>query len=259
MWTASASLSGISLENHVWSWVCGYSTTATPTLKFPLLVLYEPGEPHPDERNAIDGVASSKLEKGLHNLNFSLTRVLLHSKYYNQCFHWNQYWGGCGEGSTKKTNPKMNSRLPMLMERDDCPWCDCQGERLPSCFPECTGEFGIEEQWPKIPVTWTVRKKSQSWVTDLRGGVGPKLYLWFSSLSNNNTTQVDQTLRENDEERWRLLMKLTFCQCQHWLQCHKNLGLKQPCSLPFPTAFSKTHIFFLSVWKCLKHGDLLKK
>ena len=46
----------LSLENH--------STTTTPTLKFPLLVLYEPREPHPEERNAIDGVASSNWKNG---------------------------------------------------------------------------------------------------------------------------------------------------------------------------------------------------
>lgn len=78
MWTASASPSGISLENHVWSWVCGRSTTTTPTLKFPLLVLVRAqrttswwGER--DRRRRL-----LQLEKGLHNLNFSLTTVLRH-------------------------------------------------------------------------------------------------------------------------------------------------------------------------------------
>lgn len=58
---------------------------------------------------------------------------------------------------------KINSRLLMIMgcdERDVCPWCDCQGERLHYSFPECTGEFGVEEQRPRIPVIWTVRKNS---------------------------------------------------------------------------------------------------
>lgn len=73
----------------------------------------------------------------------------------------------------KEKNSKMNSRLLMVMGRDLCPWCDCQGERLRYYFPECTGKVGIEEQWPKIPVIWKVRKKSvmsnkpSGWVENL--------------------------------------------------------------------------------------------
>lgn len=140
---SSLSVWYLSLENHVWSWVCGSSTTNTPTLKFPLLVLYEPREPHPEMRNVLDAYSSN---------------------WKNGCTIWTFHWRWCwstknitisafiGNNTAesaqrtqiKKTISKINSRLLMIIghfEGDVCPWCDCQGERLPLPFP--TMHWGV--------------------------------------------------------------------------------------------------------------------
>lgn len=181
MWTASASVWCPSLENHVWSRVCGRSTTTTPTLKFPLLVLYEPREPHPEERSAIDGVTSSNWKNGYTIWTFHWRRCCSTKNITISAFIGNNTAEGAERLQRKKKQfQRLTAGCWWSWDAMSVSWCECQGERLRYPFPECTGEFRIGEQWPKIPVIWTVRKKSvmsnrpQGWVKNF--------YLWVSSL-----------------------------------------------------------------------------
>lgn len=251
MWTASASPSGISLENHVWSWVCGRSTTTTPTLEFPLLVLYEPREPHPDERNANVGVASSNWKNGYTIWTFHWRRCCSTKNITISAFIGNT----TAEGAERFQRQKQFQRLTAGRWWS---W-DVMSVLGVTAMVKCTGEFGIEEQLPKIPVIWTVRKKSvmsnrpQGWIGNFIFESHPSetitLHWW--------TKQCERTVKSTDDFFFFFfntrLIKVIFCQRQHWLQCHKNLGLKQPCSLPFPTVFAKTHTVVLclceKVWR----------
>lgn len=147
----------------------------------------------------------------------------------------------------KKQFQKINSRLLMVMGRDVCPWCECQGERLRYPFPECTGEFRIEEQWPKIvPVIWTVRKKSvmskrpHGWVENFI----------FESLPSKTITlhrwtkHCERTMKSADGIIFFL----------HYTDEGYSLPMSAMTAVPQKSWIKAT----LSVWKILKYGDLLK-
>lgn len=183
MWTASASLSGI----------------------FPLKTTYEAGfvgappQRHPPLNSLFLYCTSPE--------NHILTRGMQSTASpppTGKMVTQSERFTDDGAAPLKILQSVLSLETILVMGRDVCPWCDCQGERLRYRFPECTGEFGIEEKWPKIPVIWTVRKKSvlsntpQGWVENFI----------FGSYCSKTITQVDQTLRANDDEHWLLFFFL---------------------------------------------------
>lgn len=155
---SSLSVWYLSRENHVWSWVCGSSTTNTPTLKFPLLVLYEPREPHPEMRKQTrtaptgkmvaqselftdDGAAPLKILQSVLSLETILQRVHRGLKLKKQ---YQRLTAGCWWS------------LDIMREMSVLDvTAKVKGSHYR--FPQCTGEFGVGEQRPKISGTITMQ------------------------------------------------------------------------------------------------------
>lgn len=152
MWKTLASLSGI----FPLKTTCKVGLHhKTPTLQFPRLVLYEPREPHPEERNTIDSNASLNWKIGYTIWTFHW-RLCCSTKNITITAFIGSKTVEVAERLQRKTiakkTPQKNSR-PLIMGwdgRDVCPWCESQGERLHYHFPEYSGEFEIKWALGKV-------------------------------------------------------------------------------------------------------------
>lgn len=169
MWTASASLSGVfPLQTTYEAGFAGAPPQWHPPSDS--LCLYCTSPPHPDERNAIDGVASSNWKNGYTIWTFHWRRCCSTENITITAFIRNTTAEGADRFQRNKTIPKIDSGLPMVMGRDVCPWCKCQSEKLRYPFPEGTGEFGLRssgQRYLQYEQSWkrsVVSNRPQGWV-----------------------------------------------------------------------------------------------
>lgn len=194
-------------------------------------------EPHPEERNAIDGVVSSNWKNGYTIWTFHWrwccsTKILQSVLWLETIVQ--RVHGGFTAGCWRSWG---------VMRDADVLYVTAKVKGLHYRFPECTGEIGVGAQRPKISVI------TMQLVLDLgRGGRGSTP---LSLTHRSRTTTLHRWAKQWERTRvWQLSFTLDW-----WMlrsanvstECGATKVLDQSHALLF-LIFSKTHIF-VSVWK----------